>query len=72
MPPKSENNWHPAEVVEQSAKKTPHLVLLQEYERQGHIIILIISPQLSIGLHQSLLADRFLDFLLRLASNTDA
>jgi hypothetical protein len=26
--------------------------------RLGHIIILIISPQLSIGLHQSLLVDK--------------
>jgi hypothetical protein len=33
MPPKFENNWHPAEVVEQSVKRTPHLVLLQEYEK---------------------------------------
>jgi hypothetical protein len=40
--------------------------------RWGHIIILIISPQLSIGLHQGLLADRVLDLHLRLASNTDA
>jgi hypothetical protein len=40
--------------------------------RRGNIIILIISPQLSIGLHQSLLTDRILDLHLRLASNTDA
>jgi hypothetical protein len=40
--------------------------------RQGHIIILNISSQLSIGLHQSLLADRILDLHLRLANNTEA
>jgi len=39
--------------------------------RRGHIIILLIELQLSIGLHQSLLADRILDLHLRLASNTD-
>jgi len=38
----------------------------------GHIIILIISPQLSIGLHHSLLTDRILDLHLRFTSNTDA
>jgi len=36
------------------------------------IIIRIISPQLGIGLHQSLLADRILNLHLRLSSNTDA
>jgi hypothetical protein len=40
--------------------------------RRRHIIIGIISPLLSIGLHQSLLADRILNLHLRLASNTDA
>jgi hypothetical protein len=40
--------------------------------RRGHIIIRIISPQLSIGLHQSLLADRILNLHLRVTSNTDA
>jgi hypothetical protein len=39
--------------------------------RRGHIIILIISPQPIIGLHQGLLADRVLDLHLWLASNTD-
>jgi hypothetical protein len=40
--------------------------------RHGHIIILIISPQLSIGLHQGLLADKVLNLHPQLASNTDA
>jgi hypothetical protein len=36
------------------------------------IIIRIISLQLGIGLHQSLLADRILNLHLRLSSNIDA
>jgi hypothetical protein len=36
------------------------------------IIILIVSPQLSIRLHQRLLADGILDLHLRLSSYTDA
>jgi hypothetical protein len=35
MPPKSRNNWHTAEMEEQFVKRTPHLVLLQEYEEVG-------------------------------------
>jgi hypothetical protein len=35
MPPKSRNNRHPAEVVEQSVKRNPHLVFLEEYEEVG-------------------------------------
>jgi hypothetical protein len=37
-----------------------------------HIVIRIISLQLCIGLHQSLLADRILNLHLWLSSNTDA
>jgi hypothetical protein len=35
MPPKYENKWHPAKVVDQSVKMMPYLVLLQEYEEAG-------------------------------------
>jgi hypothetical protein len=42
-------------------------------ERRGwRIIILIVSPQLSIGLHQRLVADGVLNLDLRLARDTDA
>jgi uncharacterized membrane protein YqaE (UPF0057 family) len=37
-----------------------------------HIIIRIVSPQLGIGLHQSLLADGILDLHLWLTSYTNA
>jgi hypothetical protein len=37
-----------------------------------HIVISIISLQLCIGLHQSLLADRILNLPLQLSRNTDA
>jgi hypothetical protein len=37
-----------------------------------HIIIRIVSPQLGIGLHQSLLADGILDLHIWLTSYTNA
>jgi hypothetical protein len=59
-------------VAEQSEKMIPHWNADRNRRRRGHIIILLIVPQLSIGLHQSLLANRILDLHLRLVSNTDA
>jgi len=55
-----------------SLRRGHHIWYADRNRRRGHIIILIISPQLSIGLHKSLLADRILDLHLRLTSNTDA
>lgn len=39
--------------------------------RYGHLIIGVISSQLSIGLHQSLLADGLLNLHLRFSNNID-